>query len=384
MYRTKLAVVALAAMLGACGDGNGPHTSAVRVAGDSLNDSGTFGFKATVQGSSLADTLIWTDHVADAVGVAPLCPRYVASDPAAAPDDVRLDSRPDAARCTSHGVMRARINVPDGTLGGDLSPFSIRQQLKDLATASSYGPEELLLVDGGGNDVADLLRYFLAFSLELQLPLAPAETSFYKLLAEHGIIPDAADELHLAAAGGRYMQALADRLADDLATFAIDKGARRVVVLNIPQVTKTPYLKAMQARLTQISGAQEASRVMSMVDDWIRAFNLRLQSRFTKESRVAVVDFYTRFGLWVDSPADFGFTDSSGIACPPEAGKFDSLGLPVYLLANCQAARLSASHPDDPDWWTTHVFSDDFHGSPMTNRLMADLVLHKLRERGWL
>ena len=32
----------------------------------------------------------------------------------------------------------------------------------------------------------------------------------------------------------------------------------------------------------------------------------------------------------------------------------------------------------------TYVFSDDFHGSPMTNRLMADLVLHQLRERGWL
>ena len=47
-YRMRLVVMALAALLSACGDGHGPRTSAVRVAGDSLSDSGTFGFKATV------------------------------------------------------------------------------------------------------------------------------------------------------------------------------------------------------------------------------------------------------------------------------------------------------------------------------------------------
>lgn len=319
-YRTSLAATALA-MLAACG---APYTT-VHVPGDSLNDG--FGVKV--------------------------------------PQCSRLD--PHAA-CTLQGVTR---DVPGGALGGDPSPFSIRQQLKHLATAG-HEPDGLLLIDGGGHDVADLLRYFLMFSLELQ-PLAPADTRLYQLLAERGIVPDAPDEPHLAEAGGRYMQALADQLVDDLATWAIDKGARRVVVLDIPQLTKTPYPNAVQAQLARIN-ADEAGRVMSMVDEWIRVFNLRLQVRFASGSRIAVED-PVRLGPWVDRPAHL---DSTRMACPPEAGKLDHLGLSLHL--RCQAAP-SASRPGDPDGQGT-LLADDF-GSPM-NRLMADLVLHKLRERGWL
>ena len=123
----RLLSLALAALLAACGDG-GPETRAVRVAGDSLSDSGTFGFKATVQGSSLADTWIWTDHVAHAVGVAPPCPRYLAANA----NQVAPNTDPAFADCRSNAVVRARINVPPDMAAGDDSPFSILQQLEDL------------------------------------------------------------------------------------------------------------------------------------------------------------------------------------------------------------------------------------------------------------
>mgnify|MGYP003476234921 CR=1 FL=1 len=60
-YRMRLVSLALVAWLAACGDG-GPDTRAVRVAGDSLSDSGTFGFKATVQGSTLTDEVTRIRH----------------------------------------------------------------------------------------------------------------------------------------------------------------------------------------------------------------------------------------------------------------------------------------------------------------------------------
>lgn len=387
-YRMKFAVMALAALLTACGDGDGPRTSAVRVAGDSLNDGGTFGFKFTVQ-DEIKGTRIWLDHVAEAVGVDAPCARH------AALSEFSVAENSLAVNCTSYAVGKARINVWDNDpklTVGDGSPFSISHQLESMSQARAFGPEELLLVDGGGNDVADLLRAFLIFSAEEQQLAAPAETSYFQLLAESSIVPAAADQTHLAEAGGRYMQALADKLADDLTRFAIDRGAQRVVVLNIPALTQTPYLQAIRLVLAQrfgggVDGEAAAAGVMEMVDQWVRAFNAKLQQRFAGATRVAVVDLHTPFVDWVSNPRAYGFTDSTHIACPKEEGKADDFGLPVYVLGNCQAWRLSAYPPagaSSPYWWTTYVFSDDFHGSPMTNRLMADLVLHKLRERGWL
>lgn len=385
-YKMRLAVMALSALLAACGDGDGPRTTAVRVAGDSLNDSGTFGFKATVQGSSLADTRIWIDHVAETVGVEPLCPRYVAPDPVASPDNVRPDPRPAAANCTSHGVVRARINVQDGTLGGDLSPFSIPQQLKDLATASAYGPEELLLLDGGGNDLADLMRGYLTMSKDA----GAANRALLGELLTPGQLASAvaAGEAGLAQAGALYMGALANAFADQIEAQALAKGAKRVVLLNMPDLTRTPYFRLMLAGVEQASGQVAAAQVETMAISWMDAFNAGLQARFVNEPRVAVVDFHSALGQWstpsavVGLPNLYGFTNTADPACQPF--DIDQMDLPVYYLGSCFGSDLSASRPADPNWWTTYLFADDFHGSPMTNQLMADLVLHKLRERGWL
>lgn len=389
-YKIRLAVMALVTALAACGDGgsDGPRTSAVRVVGDSLNDSGTFGFKFTVQ-DALKGTRIWVDHVVEAVGSDAVCARHVAL------SEFSVVENPVAVNCTSYAVGKARINVWDNDpklTAGDGSPFSISHQLESMSQARAFGPEELLLVDGGGNDVADLLRAFLMFSSEVQQRLAPAETSYFQLLGESSIVPAEVDETYLAEAGGRYMQALADKLADDLTRFAIDRGAQRVVVLNIPALTQTPYLQAIESVLAQrfgggVGGEAAAAGVMQMVDQWVRAFNAKLQQRFAGATRVAVVDLYTPFSDWVSNPKTYGFTDSTHIACPQEEGKADGFDLPVYVLGNCQAWRLSAYPPADassPNWWQTYVFSDDFHGSPMTNRKMADLVVEMLKDRDWL
>ena len=147
----RLTALALTAVLASCG-GGGSNVSAVKVAGDSLADAGTFGFKFTVQGASLTQTRIWADHVADAADVAPLCPRYAATGPnTVAPN-------PSATGCTSYAVGGARINVAGSA--GDATPFSVLQQLRDLGT-QPYAEQDVLLVDGGGNDAADLIGAYL-------------------------------------------------------------------------------------------------------------------------------------------------------------------------------------------------------------------------------
>ena len=88
VFQRKALWVSLAAasLLVACG-GGGADTSpvapikTVKVMGDSIADSGTFGFKFTVQGSAPtgpASTPIWPELVASNYG-STLCPRYVST-----------------------------------------------------------------------------------------------------------------------------------------------------------------------------------------------------------------------------------------------------------------------------------------------------------------
>jgi phospholipase/lecithinase/hemolysin len=183
------------------------------------------------------------------------------------------------------------------------------------------------------------------------------------------------------------MAALANAFADRIADQALDKGARRVVVLNMPDLTRTPYFRLMLAGVLRDKGLEAAVQTEAMASGWMQAFNSGLQARFLAEPRVAVVDFHAAMRLWTTPvvaglPNLYGFTNTTEPACAPFDE--DPMGLPMYFVGSCFGSSLSASRPADPDWWKTYVFSDDFHGSPMTNRLMADLVLHKLRERGWL
>ncbi|MEO0003867.1 MAG: hypothetical protein RLZZ22_1559, partial [Pseudomonadota bacterium] len=199
----------------------------------------------------------------------------------------------------------------------------------------------------------------------------------------------------LAQAGGQYMFALADRFSAQIQARALGRGARRVVLLTIPDLTRTPYFHAMLAAVEQANGGGNAGQaaalqVQAMADGWIQAFNARIKASFAAEARVAVVDFHAALRQWVTPPAvagqpnPYGFTNTTDPACAPTGT--DTMGLPSYFLGSCFAADLSRQLPQaaiSSEWWTGHVFADDFHGGPKTNQLMAELVLDTLRSRGW-
>ncbi|TSE21033.1 hypothetical protein Talka_00697 [Tepidimonas alkaliphilus] len=375
-WMPRLAAIAVAAVLTACGGGS--DVTAVKVAGDSLADAGTFGFKFTVQAASRNATRIWTDVVADAADVAPLCPRYRGD-----PSSGAIEPDPAGASCTSHAVGGARLNVRGSA--GDATPYSVLQQLRTLG-ASGYAAQDILLVDGGGNDLADLIGAYLSAT-------GDGGAAYTSLLAEllpaDQVAAAAAGASGLAQAGGAYMAALADRLADTLAAEALAKGARRVVVLNAPDVARTPRFAAV---LTSVAagagggqaGAAAAQQVVTMARAWLDAFNGRLAQRLAGESRVALVDFRAALDQWLTNPAAYGLTNTTTPACP--AAGTDAQGLPSYNLATCTEALLAANPPAGAGgaWWNGYVFSDNFHGTPHTNALMGRLVVQALRARGWV
>lgn len=374
--RTHLAAAAAALLLVACGGGGDdgpdpqrPRTSSVKVVGDSLNDSGTFGIKFTVQGSPTTPSQIWTDRVATAVGVAGLCARYQAT----GPSTVVLNAA--ATACTSYGVGGGRIN-PSG-LAGDTTPFSVVQQLRDLRTQRPYNPEDLLLVDGGGNDLADLTGVYLAAGGDMG-------AAFQGLVAELLTPAEMMAAGTLEAMGVAYASRLADVLANAITAEALNRDAQRVVVITAPDITRTPRFLAVLAGVEMALGPVAAAQVKALVNQWVVAFNTQLKARFAGHSRVAVVDFYAEFNKWLDTPALYGLTSTTRPACP--ATGVDGQGLPTYDIASCTAGFLSANPPvgeTGPNWWTTYVFSDNFHGTPRTNELMGNLVVQALESRGW-
>jgi phospholipase/lecithinase/hemolysin len=379
------AVAAVAGLLVACGGGDSPPppvtTSAVKVVGDSLADSGVFGFKFTVQGNA-----IWTERVTSSVGVPALCPRYAAQSASL------VVANPAATACTSYGVGGARINPADP--GADDTPFSVVKQLATLASEKPFSPDKLLLVDGGGNDVADLAGRYLAAGG----PLGDGGLAFTTLAGElltTQEINGAFTTGGLPAVGTLYLQRLADKLADAITTHALNRDASRVVVLTVPDVTVTPRFLAVLAGVAlQVNsqpgaspgdGEAVAADVKALVNAWVQAFNAQLRSRLGAQSRVAIVDFYASLNQWVSAPASYGLTNATTPACP-RVGT-DSSGLPTYDIANCTATLLDT--PPLPvgetaaGWWQTYVFSDNFHGTPRTNELMAQTVVQALVAKGW-
>ncbi len=339
-------------------------TGQVKVVGDSLSDAGSFGYKFTVQGTAAAPTQIWTDRVATALAAAPLCPRYVAT------VAVQAELNPDAAfaRCTSLAVGGGRIH-PLGVLGQSFrdTPFSVSRQLRDMAMLHPYAANDVLLVSAGGNDAADLLTLFLDGSSEgvLKFVLYLSEL----LTTEQVLKASGGGTNAKIRAGHQLMTALANRMADHVAADVLDRGAQRVVMLNMPNVARTPRFQAMLQPRT------EAAQMVQVAGEWADTFNARLAERLAGVTdRVLVVDFKTQLDRWIADPTSYGLTNGTVPACPPTA--VNSQGLPDYELKLCSASN--AVHG-----WQEHVFSDGFHGTPAVQKLLAGEVLQQMRARGW-
>jgi outer membrane lipase/esterase len=376
-------VVAAVALLAGCGGGGDPASSKVAisrvvVAGDSLADVGTFGgVKFTVQNS--ADPAngfpIFPQIIASNFGVTSQCNFFVFTGTTFA-----ANSR---AGCTNLAIGGGRIRVPDAQ-GGQASPQSVVFQLGTAAQAvagGTYSATDLVLVDGGGNDAGDLLTALLGGATTYQTFLA-------QQLAPATIAATLPQPNGTAAAAVLYMQALADTYYGAVKTFALDKGATHVAVLDAPDITLTPRIQAVLAQVAQANGggtagATAAGSVQALLRGAIDAFNARLRADVGSDARVAVAPFDADFTEEVTHPADFALSDVTTPACAV-------LGVTFFAsptdAAACTSAGLDANAPagQPPGWWKSFAFSDGFHPTPFGHQLLAASVDRALARAGWL
>jgi outer membrane lipase/esterase len=382
-YRAPLAsTLFISLLLAACGGSDGGDTTpavaitSVKVMGDSLPDSGTFGFKFTVQG---ANSKVYPEIIATSYGLPALCNVYTFT-------GTTFIANPTQTGCTNSAIGGGRIN----NYTAPTSPQSIVLQLQNASAAGNYAAGDLLIIDGGGNDAADLIGAFLK---------APTDgaASYAALLGT--VLPAATvgaalaqGQAGLESVGATYLSALADTFYNTIKTSALDKGAQRVVVLNMPGITNTPrFQMALDGIAAAYGGGAAGAAARAHSEDvfksWIVAFNTELAAKFAGNASVVLVDFYTSFNDQVAMPAQYSLQNTKTPACPITGVGSD--GLPTYSFPTCTDAALSAMTPPagatgGADWWKSYGFSDGFHPTPYGHQLLAQLISRSLAQAGWL
>jgi outer membrane lipase/esterase len=350
-YIRSWAVAATAvAVLTACGGGgDGDQTPRVRYSkmisfGDSLSDVGTYkvstiaavgGGTYSINGTANSN---WTQRVALAAGVASGCAAQTGLNSVI--PDIPAVTATNVADCFNYAQGGARVTNPVGPSnlatypadpGGALGQLTVpvvTQINNHLAkTGGTFAADELVTVMAGGNDV------------------------FMNLAAVgQGLPPDQA-VVAMATAGAQ--------LAGYVKALIVEKGATHVVVVNLPDVSQTPFALAQSAD------------TQGLINAMVTNFNAQLSAGLTGTSEVLLVDAYTQGRAQTAAPAQYGVTNITTPACD----------LTVTILPSslvCTSSTLVAGDVSH------YQYADTVHPTPYGYQLLAQYVTQRMTEAGWL
>jgi len=350
---------------------SGGPPSRLIVAGDSLADVGTFGLKATVQNAANPSVgyPVYPELVGSALGTGRQCNFFTSTDGTAITTTFTTN-----AACTNFAVGGAQVVNPVTRRGNEV-PLSLEFQLESAVAANggAWRRGDLILIDAGSNDAAGLADAFLdarggggdaAIFLALLRQQLDAG-AITQALAQ----PDGE-----SVAAGLYMQRLAQTFWNTVKANTLERGATRVALVEVPDLTLTPRFRSIAAGLSTTEGAAAAAAFQTALRQWITGFNTELRRLAAGDARVAVVPYFADFSAQNTNPAASGLTNTTQASCPPQ-GDFPA----------CTDAALDASPPAGlaPGWWKTWFYSDNFHPSPRGHELLAASVNRTLAQAGW-
>ncbi len=355
----------VALLLTACGGGgssSGDQTSAVKFSGlvsfgDSLSDVGSYrtpaitavgGGKYTVNGGT--DGLIWIERLAQQLSLPAPCAAQTGLN---ASGQLAAFAAPvvDHPACTAYGQGGSRVTNPigpwnaallaspdpstafQGQLGQLTVPVSTQITTHLAKNNGSFSGSELVLVMAGGND------------------------AFSNLAAVGKSLTPQQAATAMATAGAE--------LAALVKTQIVGKGAKYVVVVNIPNVSLTPSTVAAEA---STPGTQ------ALTDAVTKAFNAQLAAGLSGVAGVVHVDAYAQNTDQVANPASYALTNVKTPACSSTSALNP---LPGYSLTCTTASTL----PGDV---SHYLYADGVHPTPFGYSLLARLVSLDMARAGWL
>jgi outer membrane lipase/esterase len=350
MRRFKLVAALLTiAILASCGGSAGDQSPKVRFNslvsfGDSLSDVGTYsvgtvkalgGGKYTINSPQ---SKIWIELMAEQLGQKAPCPAQTGLDGDAAPGfKVPVTNFPG---CTAYAQGGARVTNPVGpgnkALGGSnavlgqLTDPVVNQIGRHLAAnGGTFKGDEIVFVMAGGNDV------------------------FIQLATVSAGGDPAASVAAMGTAGAE--------LATYIKNLIVGKGAKYVAVVNLPDVSKTPF------------GLSQSAQTQVLINTMVTTFNTQLQEGLTGNPNVLLVDAYTVSRDENANPVKYGLTNVTMPAC--------DLSLAKNVLASsliCTPANLIFGVVD------RYEFADGVHPTPYGYQILAQLVSLEMVKKGWL
>ncbi len=365
--RWKLAALAAAVIVAACGGGetaDGPSNkvgiNAMVSFGDSLSDIGSYNVgsiaglgqatggagRFTVNGTTGGQ--IWTERIAALLPVAPTCSAQTGMFPS---PQTGLTGAPATAKpgCTNYAQGGSRVSNPLGVqsyllqaapfnqinLGFTTKPVQDQMAAHLAASGGSYTGRELVTVLAGANDVFMELAFF-------GQP-GGAQT------------PEAA-VTNVATAGAT--------LGGLIKSLVVGKGARQVLVINMPFVAGTPF------------GMSVDAQTRGLIDAMTTAFNAQLAAQLTGVPGVVVGDFYSEFKAIVTNPAQYAVTNVTTPACGPNALSNPPSAPGTSLICNASnVIKGDVSH---------YGFADDVHPTPYGHQLLSQFASKLMAQAGWL
>ena len=162
--------------------------------------------------------------------------------------------------------------------------------------------------------------------------------------------------------------------ATELASYVNNKiianGANYVVVMNIPDISTTPFGNGAEA---------VAPGSKSLLATMVNAFNGTLHAGLT-DPKVLYVDLFTVSDEQIANPAIFGLTNVAATAC--------NLNAPGNILAsavpNSGSSLVCNGTNLIPGDVSHYEFADSVHPTPYGNILLARYVATQMVTKGWL
>jgi outer membrane lipase/esterase len=348
--RSLAVCVVAAATLAACGGGgDGDQTPKIKYSnlvsfGDSLSDVGTYsvstikavgGGQYNVNGASSKN---WTELLAAQLGVSAPCPAQTGLKSVI--PNIPAVPVVNKSGCFGYGQGGSRVtnavgigNIasypadPSGALGQLTDPVLNQIQRHLAASGGSFKADELVTVLAGGNDVFANLGALSAGALTPTQAITAVGT-----------------------AGGE--------LAAYVKNLIVAKGAKYVVVVNLPNVSKTPFAYSLDAQ------TQGLIQLMSTT------FNEQLAKGLDGVD-VLLVDAFAQSNDQAVNPAQYSISN----------GKVPACDLAKTIFASslvCNATTLVAGDV------SKYQFADGVHPTPYGYQLLAQFVSKNLAAKGWL
>ncbi len=380
IIRSGLASLGAAVALVACGGGgSGGGFGSMVSFGDSLSDVGTYkvGTIAAVGGGkwtvNSATAQNWTELVSTRVNAAAPCPAQtglLVNIPGFTGAPVT-----DVPGCRNYAQGSSRVSNPFSINSATLQapPFNqvnlglmaapvATQMSRHLLNVGSYTGNELVTVMAGGNDLFMNLAGIDSAQAGGSAAVGAAIAAGWPAQVQAAVAPGGAAAVNAAInAAGAGMAQAAGELVNLVKTQVLDKGARYVLVINLADVSRTPF------------GLSQNASSRALIETLVTTFNSQLQAGLNG-TPVVLVDAFAQLREQAANPAKYGLTNTTDPACSTTSPANPLQGSSLA----CTAASTVAADT------STYLFADSVHLTPLGYRLLAEQVEARMAAAGWI